>query len=104
MYFGWNWDALSDCLCDLSWYPADRYLIVIDHAEDMLVGRAEERKILFSVLSRAAREWASPLGRPGGVGVPFKVVLLCAGKSVDALRVEASCGHDVKSQCGCFGV
>ena len=24
-WFGHNWDALADCLCDLSWLPADAY-------------------------------------------------------------------------------
>src|SRR5881394_15455 len=34
-YFGHNWDALRDCLIDLSWVPATRgYLVVYDHWRD----------------------------------------------------------------------
>ncbi len=87
-YFGWNWDALSDCLRDLSWCPADRYMIIVDNAESALVATPEEREILLHILSRAAQAWANPLGKPGGEGIPFKVLLLCADESVEALRLE----------------
>jgi RNAse (barnase) inhibitor barstar len=34
-YFGHNWDALQDCLNDLSWVPtASGYLVVYDHWQD----------------------------------------------------------------------
>lgn len=87
-YFGWNWNALLDCLSDLSWRPADAYLIVVNRAEEMLFGRREERSALFSVLSKAAREWANPLGKPGGQGVVFKVLLLVGDNSVELIRQE----------------
>ncbi|MFD7904109.1 barstar family protein [Kitasatospora sp. NPDC059722] len=89
-YFGWNWDALSDCLRDLSWHPADHYLIIVDHTESMLAGNTEEREILLSILSRAAREWADPLGKPDGKGVPFKVLLLCDDEPTEALHAETA--------------
>jgi Barstar, RNAse (barnase) inhibitor len=89
-YFGWNWDALSDCLCDLSWCPSDRYLVVIYHAEHMLVRSADEREVFLSVLLRAAHEWQNPLGKPAGKGVAFKVLPLCADESVKELREEVS--------------
>jgi RNAse (barnase) inhibitor barstar len=87
-YFGWNWNALFDCLSDLSWRPADAYLIVVDRAEEMLSGRQEERSALFSVLSKAAREWANPLDKPSGQGVVFKVLLLAGGNAVETIRQE----------------
>nr|WP_275941314.1 barstar family protein [Planosporangium flavigriseum] len=76
-YFGWNWDALSDCLRDLNWLPADGYLIVVENAPRLLSSSAEDRHTLFRVLSRAVYDWVSRLGQPDGKGVPFKVLLLC---------------------------
>ncbi|MEV4813089.1 barstar family protein [Micromonospora avicenniae] len=35
-YFGWNWDALSECLRDLNWLPAEAYLIVVERAPLLL--------------------------------------------------------------------
>jgi RNAse (barnase) inhibitor barstar len=32
-WYGHNWDALADCLTDLSWMAADGYVIVLDHAD-----------------------------------------------------------------------
>ena len=29
-WYGHNWDALADCLTDLSWMAADGYVIVLD--------------------------------------------------------------------------
>jgi hypothetical protein len=77
-YFGWNWDALSDCLRDLSWYAADRYLILIDHADRILADDRPQRRLLFSTLRRAAVHWADPMLNGLGHPVAFKVVLVCA--------------------------
>ena len=73
-YFGWNWDALSDCLHDLDWLPADGYLIVVENATRVLPDDATGRHTLFRILIRAARHWSSPLGK---TPVAFKVMLLC---------------------------
>ncbi len=32
-WFGANWDALADCLADMSWAGADGYLVVIEHLD-----------------------------------------------------------------------
>ncbi len=73
-YFGWNWAALSDCLHDLHWLPADGYLILVDDAPRLLSSSAADRHTLLRTLSRAARHWASPIGKAPAA---FKVLLLC---------------------------
>jgi hypothetical protein len=84
-YFGWNWSAFSDCLGDLAWLPADRYLIVIENSALVLSSSSEERELFFEVLAKAARAWANPLGKIGGQGVPFNVVLMCDASELEAL-------------------
>jgi hypothetical protein len=32
-WYGHNWDALADCLTDLSWMAADGYVIVLERAD-----------------------------------------------------------------------
>jgi len=34
-YFGRNWDAVDECLRDLSWLPADGYVLVVRGADDL---------------------------------------------------------------------
>ncbi|AGL19007.1 barstar family protein [Actinoplanes sp. N902-109] len=77
-WFGWNWDALSDCLRDLSWLPADRFLVLVDNSDDVLAGDADARQEFFAVLRRAAQQWANPLTSRRHTAVPFKVVLVRA--------------------------
>ncbi|MBB4956973.1 barstar family protein [Micromonospora polyrhachis] len=76
-YFGWTWAALDECLRDLRWLPADGYLIVVENAPRLLPSSIDDRHMLFHVLSRAVRHWACLLGQPCGMGIPFKVLLLC---------------------------
>lgn len=97
-YFGWNWNALSDCLRDLNWLPADGYLIVIENAPRLLSSDAEDQHTLFRVLSRAVHHWASPLGQPDGKAVPLKVVLLCDRDEEAALLLQeiASAVHNTR--------
>lgn len=62
-WFGHNWDALLDCLTDLSWRPADGYLLLLERC-DGIHGRAEEDFVtLMNVLAQAAVDWRDQ-GRP----------------------------------------
>ncbi|TDC84015.1 hypothetical protein E1193_07015 [Micromonospora sp. KC606] len=76
-YFGWNWAALSDCLTDLHWLPADGYLVIVENAPRLLPDSTHDQHTLFRILARAVHHWASPLDQPEGKIVPFKVLLLC---------------------------
>ena len=49
-WFGHNWDALEDCLTDLSWRQADGYVVLLE-------GEAAEG-MLLDVLGSAAEFWA----------------------------------------------
>src|SRR5687768_12541042 len=53
-YFGRNWDALSDCLRDLSWLPPGR----VDLVHEALPALSEgELQTYLEVLTTAAADW-----------------------------------------------
>ena len=54
-WFGGNWDALEDCLSDLSWSKASGHVLLFEGAADL---PADERGILIDVLASAAAGWA----------------------------------------------
>ncbi len=54
-WFGGNWDALEDCLSDLSWLAADGYVLLIDGAAQLPL---VERGTLIDILASAAASWA----------------------------------------------
>jgi hypothetical protein len=76
-YFGWNWNALRDCLTDLHWISAKHVLLAIDDADAVLSGSPEERAILFRALNDAARFWGGNPDFPGQEKIAFRAVLLC---------------------------
>lgn len=55
-WFGGNWDALEDCLSDLSWSAAIGHVLLIEHADALA---ADERGILVDILASAAASWAA---------------------------------------------
>lgn len=57
-WFGANWDALEDCLTDLSWRPASGYVVLIEHAV-----RGDDYGVLVDVLRSSAESWAAR-GKP----------------------------------------
>lgn len=59
-WFGGNWDALEDCLADLSWSKAAGHVLLFDGAGGL---PADERGILLDILSSAALSWRER-GRP----------------------------------------
>ena len=63
-WFGENWDALEDCLTDLSWREADGHVLVFAGLEP-----SDDVGILIDVLSASAAQWSAR-------GKPFFAVLV----------------------------
>ena len=59
-WFGGNWDALEDCLSDLSWLGDRGCVLLLEGAQGL---PADERGILGDVLASAASYWKER-GRP----------------------------------------
>jgi hypothetical protein len=57
-WFGANWDALEDCLSDLSWLPPGGQVLVIEDAQP-----GDDLGVLIDVL-RSSAEWWAGRGRP----------------------------------------
>jgi RNAse (barnase) inhibitor barstar len=55
VYYGANWDALEECLSDLSWHSGPICLL-IDHAESI---PESLMKTLLEIFSYAAEHWAA---------------------------------------------
>jgi len=63
-WFGHNFDALADCLADMTWKPAEGYLVLLEHC-DGIHGNAEADFVTtLQVFERAANEWREE-------GIPF---------------------------------
>lgn len=75
-WFGRNWDALDDCLVDLSWLPAEGYLVLVTGWDAFAAGWPGDAATARSVLQHAAREWLSR-------GTPF-VALLGGGSNANS--------------------
>jgi hypothetical protein len=63
-WFGQNWDALEDCLTDLSWRKADGHVLLFEGARP-----GDELGVLIDVLRSGAEYWA-------GRGKPFFAVFI----------------------------
>ena len=56
-YFGWNWDALSNCLRDLSWIDEKR--VVIFHSDVPLKSNLTDCRVYLGILENAVEDWHS---------------------------------------------
>jgi hypothetical protein len=54
-WFGGNWDALEDCLSDLSWHKADGWVVLF---RDFAGASPDDLGVLIDVLRSAAQFWA----------------------------------------------
>jgi len=59
-WFGGNWDALAECLTDLSWREALGWLLVVEGAERL---PADDARTFGEILSESVAYWAAR-GRP----------------------------------------
>lgn len=53
-WFGRNWDALEDCLSDLSWSKARGHVLLLENSKEL---SASDRNALAEILGTAASHW-----------------------------------------------
>jgi hypothetical protein len=75
-WFGHNWDALEDCLGDLSWSDAPGHVLLIEGART-----GDEFGILLDVLRSSAESWAAR-------GKPFLAVFVDPDEALPLPRFE----------------
>jgi len=73
-WFGGNWDALEDCLTDLSWNQARGYVVVLEHSADFIKRASADFATAREVFESAAEYWGEQ-GKPfwtlfGGIDPP----------------------------------
>ncbi len=75
-WFGHNWDALADLLCDLSWLPASpRHLVLAGQAE-LQTADPESHATLLEILDDSIAYWS-------GTTTPLSVAIEEDGRSND---------------------
>jgi hypothetical protein len=67
-WFGGNWDAFEDSLSDLSWHPAQGYVLLLEHGKHFGAGHKQEFVTAVEVLDGAAEYWQ-------GQGKPFWAIV-----------------------------
>lgn len=70
-YFGNNWDALEQCIRDLSWLPSGR--VVAKHADIPLVGDPKEASVYASILADAVIKMSRSKDHPLAVVFPSEL-------------------------------
>jgi RNAse (barnase) inhibitor barstar len=94
-YFGENWNAVWDCITDLSWLRGASFLLIFDSAQHLLSESDRGFRFFLKALNDAHDSWravttdfADGVRRP----IAFQSVLACEPDAVDALarRVSAT--------------
>lgn len=56
-YFGANWDAFDECITDLTWCPAEKYVIFYDDADIFAQAEPTQYQIALDILNSAKEYW-----------------------------------------------
>lgn len=54
-----DWDALGERLVDLSWLPAQGYVLLLDGARELREARPQDFEMMLDALDEAAATWAN---------------------------------------------
>ena len=87
-YFGENWNAFDECITDLSWLPADAYVLLITNGCSLLDAEPPQTLTgLLGALTRVGQEWGEPVAGsfPRGPKA-FHVLVQCAPADEGRLR------------------
>jgi RNAse (barnase) inhibitor barstar len=68
-YFGANWDAFDECITDLTWCPAQRYVILYDHADIFAQAEPTQYQIALDIFNSAKEYWEAN-------NIPFKFLVI----------------------------
>jgi hypothetical protein len=63
-YFGENWDAFKECLGDLSWLNCAGFLLIVTHADEVLIEDPAEIGSLARTLRGAINEFNEQVNLP----------------------------------------
>jgi len=74
-WFGGNWDALEDCLTDLSWRKARAHLLLFEGYERLRSARGDDFGVLLDILGSSAECWTER-------GTPFFAVFVDPGRQL----------------------
>lgn len=78
-WFGQNWDALADCLTDLSWMKAEGYVLVLDRMDRLRLAAEADFVTALDIFEDAARSWADE-------GVPMWIFVGLTQDGITHLR------------------
>ena len=78
-WFGDNLDALADCLADLSWLPAEGYVLMLEHTADWRAQDPEAMGTVLEILNDTAARWAADR-------IPFWAFLPVSARELDAIN------------------
>ena len=67
-YFGENWAALDECICDLEWLKFRRILVLVNDFSKIFNGNKKLQELLIKYLAYAADYWESE-------NISFEIVL-----------------------------
>ena len=56
-WFGRNWDALADCLKDLSWLPGKGWVVVLEKSKHFGAGHSHEFQEAMDLMGEIADYW-----------------------------------------------
>lgn len=56
-WFGRNWDAVADCLGDLSWQPTPDFVLTLEKSEELRTYAGNEFSIAIEILTAVATTW-----------------------------------------------
>lgn len=91
VYFGWNWSAFSECMRDMSWMPANRYLVIIENASGILTGEPDELGTFLRIMRDIGESWSRRVGLPetaSGKQIAFNTVLLESTENLAAVAAH----------------
>lgn len=67
-YFGENWAAFDECICDLEWLNFNRIFVVVDDYSKIFNGNVDLQKLLIKYLTCAVDYWESE-------NISFEIIL-----------------------------
>ncbi|RUT10137.1 hypothetical protein DSM106972_006320 [Dulcicalothrix desertica PCC 7102] len=68
-YFGGNWDAFEECITDLTWYPAEKYVVIYERPDILAQADPTAWQTALDILRAAEEYWQAK-------NIPLNVFLL----------------------------